>query len=201
MRISDWSSDVCSSDLHRAHCGRGAVLAQQVEGELLGLHGEALVFLRDRVQVVQALGEFAVLVAQHFQLVAGQRRGRAFLARHHHADRQVRELLQELRMQPQPGGDFVGTEFFGGFAHCNHSPSNTNAVGPDIKICAPSPGQAMRSSPPGSATATSRSTRRSEEHTSELQSLMRLSYAVFCLKKKKNNTNETHTLQHTTHTR
>src|SRR3546814_2517008 len=29
-------------------------------------------------------------------------------------------------------------------------------------------------------------TRRSEEHTSELQSLMRNSYAVFCLKKKKN---------------
>src|SRR3546814_4038629 len=29
------------------------------------------------------------------------------------------------------------------------------------------------------------STRRSEEHTSELQSLMRISYAVFCLKKKK----------------
>src|SRR3546814_7878143 len=28
--------------------------------------------------------------------------------------------------------------------------------------------------------------RRSEEHTSELQSLMRISYAVFCLKKKKN---------------
>src|SRR3546814_2941437 len=29
------------------------------------------------------------------------------------------------------------------------------------------------------------STARSEEHTSELQSLMRISYAVFCLKKKK----------------
>src|SRR3546814_9175122 len=29
---------------------------------------------------------------------------------------------------------------------------------------------------------------RSEEHTSELQSLMRISYAVFCLKKKKENT-------------
>src|SRR3546814_4823822 len=29
-------------------------------------------------------------------------------------------------------------------------------------------------------------TDRSEEHTSELQSLMRISYAVFCLKKKKN---------------
>src|SRR3546814_7853819 len=31
---------------------------------------------------------------------------------------------------------------------------------------------------------------RSEEHTSELQSLMRISYAVFCLKKKKNNTHQ-----------
>src|SRR3546814_3723342 len=32
---------------------------------------------------------------------------------------------------------------------------------------------------------------RSEEHTSELQSLMRISYAVFCLKKKTNNTHNT----------
>src|SRR3546814_5123755 len=32
---------------------------------------------------------------------------------------------------------------------------------------------------------------RSEEHTSELQSLMRISYAVFCLKKKKQKTEET----------
>src|SRR3546814_2325955 len=44
---------------------------------------------------------------------------------------------------------------------------------------------------------------RSEEHTSELQSLMRISYAVFCLKKKKtkytNTTNKTHTRQ-TEHT-
>src|SRR3546814_3459158 len=32
---------------------------------------------------------------------------------------------------------------------------------------------------------------RSEEHTSELQSLMRISYAVFCLKKKKDRTNGT----------
>src|SRR3546814_15916716 len=31
---------------------------------------------------------------------------------------------------------------------------------------------------------------RSEEHTSELQSLMRISYAVFCLKKKKNTTKQ-----------
>src|SRR3546814_5971332 len=39
---------------------------------------------------------------------------------------------------------------------------------------------------------------RSEEHTSELQSLMRISYAVFCLKKKKKNKT---TKTHTTHNR
>src|SRR3546814_9619516 len=33
--------------------------------------------------------------------------------------------------------------------------------------------------------------KRSEEHTSELQSLMRISYAVFCLKKKNNTTTKT----------
>src|SRR3546814_7322831 len=48
---------------------------------------------------------------------------------------------------------------------------------------------------------------RSEEHTSELQSLMRISYAVFCLKKKKkkihNNTAQKHhhTLKMKTSTR
>src|SRR3546814_8653448 len=38
---------------------------------------------------------------------------------------------------------------------------------------------------------------RSEEHTSELQSLMRISYAVFCLKKKK--TKQTQQVNETTH--
>src|SRR3546814_1043538 len=53
--------------------------------------------------------------------------------------------------------------------------------------------------------------RRSEEHTSELQSLMRISYAVFCLKKKNKNTtqsyneedikiNKNHTKQHKVYT-
>src|SRR3546814_2856921 len=45
-----------------------------------------------------------------------------------------------------------------------------------------------------------RRTRRSEEHTSELQSLMRISYAVFCLKKKKTtkyiNTHKTNNITH-----
>src|SRR3546814_4921050 len=45
---------------------------------------------------------------------------------------------------------------------------------------------------------------RSEEHTSELQSLMRISYAVFCLKKKKKKTTnqtETETLDNITNNR
>src|SRR3546814_1102440 len=42
------------------------------------------------------------------------------------------------------------------------------------------------------------STTRSEEHTSELQSLMRISYAVFCLKKKNNTIHTTYTTHHTT---
>src|SRR3546814_4821570 len=54
-----------------------------------------------------------------------------------------------------------------------------------------------RRAPCGSkrASVTRPSCCRSEEHTSELQSLMRISYAVFCLKKKKQN--DTKTKHHT----
>src|SRR3546814_8378115 len=45
------------------------------------------------------------------------------------------------------------------------------------------------------AAAGSSATIRSEEHTSELQSLMRISYAVFCLKKKKKKKSETQSTQ------
>src|SRR3546814_2665054 len=40
---------------------------------------------------------------------------------------------------------------------------------------------------------------RSEEHTSELQSLMRISYAVFCLKKKNNDYKRSANIHTTTH--
>src|SRR3546814_10633946 len=56
---------------------------------------------------------------------------------------------------------------------------------------------------PGSARSSTKRARResterprSEEHTSELQSLMRISYAVFCLKKKTKQ--ETHEIKHHT---
>src|SRR3546814_5687178 len=50
---------------------------------------------------------------------------------------------------------------------------------------------------PTSARTRNPARRRSEEHTSELQSLMRISYAVFCLKKKTHTHANTHDI--TTH--
>src|SRR3546814_10709119 len=57
----------------------------------------------------------------------------------------------------------------------------------------PGPAIPAASRPAGSSDCAPRSpAKRSEEHTSELQSLMRISYAVFCLKKKRTNNNVTH---------
>src|SRR3546814_8048087 len=58
------------------------------------------------------------------------------------------------------------------------------------KASAPGAAEKKRVAPKGNAPDACRD-QRSEEHTSELQSLMRISYAVFCLKKKKvNNTDK-----------
>src|SRR3546814_6871476 len=102
-----------------------------------------------------------------------------------------------------------------GGAHRPDGPSNsTNQINPDHSLCSsfvlssfhalsrlggskctqcpsPLPLQPLRfrstkSTPRGIACISI--LQRSEEHTSELQSLMRTSYAVFCLKKNKNNT-------------
>src|SRR3546814_3268336 len=53
-----------------------------------------------------------------------------------------------------------------------------------------------RASRSSAAAAISGMDRRSEEHTSELQSLMRISYAVFCLKKKNKILNLQNTTKH-----
>src|SRR3546814_2347365 len=50
----------------------------------------------------------------------------------------------------------------------------------------PNPGDFVTRKVAGRPMLFTRDKERSEEHTSELQSLMRISYAVFCLKKKKN---------------
>src|SRR3546814_3014030 len=106
MRISDWSSDVCSSDLLVVldHVGRRRVLVERAGLVLLD---------PDADQVARDV----VTLRQTVQRLAGEK------------------LLRDLPLEL----DAMGT------VSCHG---------------------------------------RSEEHTSELQSLMRISYAVFCLKKK-----------------
>src|SRR3546814_1831399 len=70
------------------------------------------------------------------------------------------------------------------------------------RVRAPRPFRSRRAAPGPSrprgscASSSSVSFHRSEEHTSELQSLMRISYAVFCLKKKKKYNDDTHNTLH-----
>src|SRR3546814_1573966 len=70
-------------------------------------------------------------------------------------------------------------------------PIRRGAARRDVQTPA-APAAARSGSPSGRR---SHPARRSEEHTSELQSLMRISYAVFCLKKKKKKKNK-HTYYH-----
>src|SRR3546814_3696129 len=119
MRISDWSSDVCSSDLHDGADGAAvgqhmAMIARQRGG--VGRHGDA------------AGGHDGKVGDQPFRPV---------LRHQHHA---VAGLQAQVAQAARDLADLA------------------RDLAPAL---------------------------RSEEHTSELQSLMRLSYAVFCLKKTK----------------
>src|SRR3546814_10594862 len=120
MRISDWSSDVCSSDLagevraasRRCHYLAAGGQRQRLLAQLRQHELQARARLQDRQRPVSPpLGDVAVV---------------------HHLGRRPWAAVQRALLPALP--------------------------------------------PEG---------RRSEEHTSELQSLMRISYAVFCLKKKK----------------
>src|SRR3546814_10383094 len=73
-------------------------------------------------------------------------------------------------------------------SNCGHNGLHVSTDHTAAKVVAGSLGGAAQSATPGSSRA-----RRSEEHTSELQSLMRTSYAVFCFKKKKNSINKPET--------
>src|SRR3546814_7921340 len=106
MRISDWSSDVCSSDLRRYK--RGPFLGYDVKP---GHYVEPKVAMRRLTAAEEAL------IRDHMRSQRGVDR------------REARDVASDM--------------------------AGKDAAWPD----------------------------RSEEHTSELQSLMRISYAVFCLKK------------------
>src|SRR3546814_6330589 len=112
MRISDWSSDVCSSDLEAAERGR----VEDQRGDARHQHHIALAMMVDKA---------AEPDAEH-------RRQNQIDARDHPRREHRLGLDEGPEGQREPHREI-----------------------------------------------------RSEEHTSELQSLMRISYAVFCLKKKK----------------
>src|SRR3546814_6010916 len=73
------------------------------------------------------------------------------------------------------------TLFRSGRGHCGHQ----DRAGADPSAGTRRPADCRYPDRPRCRCAACRAAR-SEEHTSELQSLMRISYAVFCLKKKKN---------------
>src|SRR3546814_5564362 len=64
---------------------------------------------------------------------------------------------------------------------------NRGKVRLSMRVVDQETGEELEDTRPAREPREPRGDRRSEEHTSELQSLMRISYAVFCLKKKKNN--------------
>src|SRR3546814_9288102 len=121
MRISDWSSDVCSSDLIIAPVRRG----------WRTLHDDT-VFLEGSNILLKGSGK---------QLSED------------HADIWMHAIYLQTTALPGDQPVINRADFLRGMGR------NTSGA----------------------------SYERSEEHTSELQSLMRISYAVFCLKKKNNN--------------
>src|SRR3546814_8559237 len=128
MRISDWSSDVCSSDLKGA-CALN-LLEEHRRDDLIVEEGGA------------AVGD---LVLQRDPQMPGDRLGRCDMA-----------PVREHR--------FLHPAQIMGVVDVSHE---VDDVGTDLDVVIV--GQCGRS----------------EEHTSALQSLMRISYAVFCLTKKK----------------
>src|SRR3546814_9402098 len=76
------------------------------------------------------------------------------------------------------------------------APSMMSTDEPPATMDWPSTSMTVRLDASVPSTSLSLASTRSEEHTSELQSLMRISYAVFCLKKKK----KTHTVLHSSDT-
>src|SRR3546814_7816481 len=106
---------------------------------------------------------------------------------------QPREVIVEARIIVQPSADageleIEGVEHVGGREGIVDEPVAVGERGVVIIEMAPDLARYPRPErPSGLAEPTDIEVEeeRSEEHTSELQSLMRISYAVFCLKKKK----------------
>src|SRR3546814_5536446 len=143
MRISDWSSDVCSSDLLTV-ARRGASPVSALPAE----HGDGTATVRpgsDPVPIVRAVDKPTAVRVENAPSSAAE-------------SSSIRVSIDKVDALINMVGELVITQSMLGQLGEHFDLSRLEAL-------------------------------RSEEHTSELQSLMRISYAVFCLKKKKNKQN------------
>src|SRR3546814_660622 len=222
MRISDWSSDVCSSDLSGA--GQLTKMVNQIciAGLLQGL-AEGMNFGQkaglDMAQVIEVIGKGAAQSWQMDNRGASMCEGRFDFgfavdwmrkdlgiclaeAKQNGARLPVTALVDQFYGQVQArGGHRWDTSSLmqllakdgggeGSAARAAPSLSSRHSLpGPNgISVRQRLPMMACRrpQAPQSSTRKPLCRPGRSEEHTSELQSLMRISYAVFCLKKKIN---------------
>src|SRR3546814_118918 len=186
MRISDWSSDVCSSDLQVEDAGHHAQAAQS--GFFLRLAQGAARQVAVAVGVAAELEpaiKLAVVGQQHAlpRTVdqpgrGGEMTGQAPPFERIRIIEQLDEHGCERRLLGTTRGMFdqlpaKGVGLIRGFHASSfvRRQSGRQAYPAWHAACACHAPRAGRTLPP-----------KSEEHTSELQSLMRISYAVFCLK-------------------
>src|SRR3546814_619417 len=168
MRISDWSSDVCSSDLSQSF-----VDATRHPNELrIAFDGDAVLFSDEAEQVFQSSG-----------LDAFQSHETTHAARPLPAG-PFKPLLEALQRLQRAAGAKVDIKLRTALVTARSAPAHERAIrtlmdwGIEVDeamfLGGLQKGPFLQQFEPD----------RSEEHTSELQSLMRISYAVFCLKKK-----------------
>src|SRR3546814_10247365 len=155
MRISDWSSDVCSSDLQDPY---NNVMRTTIEAMAAMLGGTQSLHTNALDEAVALPTDFSARIARNTQIVIQEETGMTKVVDPLGGSYYVEALTQELVDKAWEIIERVEKE--GGMAK---------------------------------AVAAGWPKARSEEHTSELQSLMRISYAVFCLQKKKQQ-------QHTSYT-
>src|SRR3546814_265119 len=150
MRISDWSSDVCSSDL-----------AQQAP-DVIGIGRLAF------DQARQIAGDRGVLLPDEYDAAAQTSPQADDAAIFQYAHRLPKQgaasimLLPQFLLRPYDAAGFIMRSFQRARYSVGQFQARARRFGHGCVIAQ----------------------RRSEEHTSELQSLMRISYAVFCLKQK-----------------
>src|SRR3546814_3106393 len=187
MRISDWSSDVCSSDLQSWDWQAIFPVGQLPAKATIAANPK---FVRQLVAKV-APAPHAHLKPQ-LALTAAQDRFHLGIALK--AFRHARHFLARLLAARHVAGAIKPVTVLGELLPAFHEPIGAQVrIGPHLGLLrhrihhrAAAPRRRLMEQA-GFALERRCHIARSEEHTSELQSLMRISYAVFCLKKKNNN--------------